>query len=252
MNFRSDQNCLSYWFPKLEAAGVPVPRTRILKMPAAAQACVWAAMDGRDGTPEETEAMQAFLVQLRAAAQEIGSAVVGERPAVFLRTGHTAGKHSWRKTCCVTDLDKLPEHVFRLAEHSEVADMMGMPWDTWVIREMLPVAPLGTCPNYGDMPVVREFRFFVQDGQIVCAHPYWPLEALAEGGATNPRYVYAALCRTEVMSEMIALARMAGQAVPGAWSVDILETVNGPMVTDMAAAAASFHWPGCPLQGEFA
>jgi hypothetical protein len=218
-------------------------------MPAAAQASIWAAFDGKDGTPEETAAMQAFLAQLRAAAQEIAAVVSGERPAVFLRTGHTAGKHQWRDTCCVTDLDQLPWHMFRLAEHSEMADMMGLPWDTWVIREMLPVDPIQTCPNYGDMPVVREFRFFVQDGQIICAHPYWPEEALQEGGSAYPSATCATLCRTDAMSEMISLAAHGRSGGPCAWSVDILESLNGLFVTDMAVAGDSFHWPGCAGAG---
>jgi len=252
-----DLNCLSYWFPKLEAAGVPVPRTKIVRMPKEAVGSVWAALDGKDGTPEETAAMQAFMAELRAAAQEF------DLP-LFLRTGHGSGKHDWKNTCFVTDLDMLPTHVSRLVEWSEMVDMMGLPWDVWAVREFLPVAPVAVLPAYANMPVNREFRFFVRDGKVVCGHNYWPIEAIREGlgpaggheaGADErATMIYAALCRTEPMSEIADAARIAGQvatAIPGAWSVDVLETQRGWYVTDMAEARKSFHWPGCQHQGDF-
>jgi hypothetical protein len=50
--------------------------------------------------------------------------------------------------------------VFNLAEHSECADILGVPWNTWAVREFLPTMPLEVCPNLCHMPVCREFRFF--------------------------------------------------------------------------------------------
>lgn len=44
-----DKTALSYWFPKIEAAGIPVPRTMIFKMPADAQAVIWGGFDGKKG-----------------------------------------------------------------------------------------------------------------------------------------------------------------------------------------------------------
>ena len=37
MTDRIDKTALSYWFPKLEAAGLPVPKTVLLEMPLEAQ-----------------------------------------------------------------------------------------------------------------------------------------------------------------------------------------------------------------------
>jgi hypothetical protein len=43
------------------------------------------------------------------------------------------------------------------------------------------------------------------------------------------------------------LANAAGRAVGGVWSIDLLETRRGWMVTDMAEAHKSWHeWPECP------
>jgi hypothetical protein len=47
--------------------------------------------------------------------------------------------------------DIVQQHVYEIAEASEIADMIGLPWDTWVVREFLPTMPYGVCPRYGNM-----------------------------------------------------------------------------------------------------
>jgi hypothetical protein len=229
----TDLNALSYWFPKLEAAGLPVPKTAILQMPEAAQQDQWALFDGQEGPG----GMPAFVEEIAAAAEPIGY-------PFFLRTDHTSGKHNWEKTCFVPSKEKIAEHVSEIVLFSEMADFMGLPWTTWAVREMLPTIPLGTCPRYGNMPICREFRFFVKEGEIQCHHPYWPLAALQDGRAPAD-LDYAELCRMPDPEALMDLARRAGRAVPGHWSIDILETKRGWMVTDMAEARRSFHLEGC-------
>jgi hypothetical protein len=232
---RIDKTALSYWFPKLQSAGLPVPVTTLLAMPVAAQESIWAAFDGKD---VNVEAVKEFFGQLGVAAAKIGF-------PCFLRTDHTSGKHSWNRTCFLTSVDDIPQHVFDLAEYSEIVDLIGLPWDTWVVREFLPTIPLGTCKRYGGMPICREFRFFVDGGSVRCWHPYWPPEAMQQGEASEG-LDYEALCRMDNEVELSTIAAAAGKAVGGSWSVDILETKRGWMVTDMAEANKSYHWKGCP------
>lgn len=236
----TDKTALSYWFPKLEAAGLPVPRTLFISMPKEAQAAIWAAFDGSDGAPDEIAALQAFLGELAGLVREVGL------PA-FLRTEHTSAKHSWKHSCYVTSDEpkQLGSHIFSIAEYSEINDMFGgLPWDRWVVREYLPIIPITTCPRYDDMPTCREYRFFVEGGEVRCWHPYWPLEALERGGgdlSVHDRLTAA----PDDYETVFRLAHHAARAVDGAWSIDILETKRGWFVTDMAEAHKSFHWEGC-------
>lgn len=228
------KTALSYWFPRLEAAGLPVPRTAIIPMPTAAQESIRAAFDGVDKNSAE---LLTFYDNLRSAAAAVGY-------PCFLRTDHTSGKHFWNETCYLKFTNDVPRNVYMLAEFSEIADFIGLPWSTWVVREFLPTIQLGTCPHYRDMPVCREFRFFVDGPDVACHHPYWPREALEQGGCSDVDY--DALCRLDDQSDLLRLASAAGKAVGGgAWSVDILETRRGWFVIDMAEAHKSFHWPGC-------
>lgn len=232
-----DKSALSYWFPKIEAAGLPVPRTKLFNMPKEASADVWALFDGK----ESNTGMSAFAAQIKEAAVEMGL-------PVFLRTDHTSGKHNWERTCYVTDADKIAAHIASIAEFSECCGMFGeLPWDKWVVREFLPIIPYGVCPGYGNMPINREFRFFVEDGEVKCFHPYWPAESLEQGGAPNT-LGYNNLCSlaSKDERELRDLASRAGKAVGGAWSIDMLDTERGWFITDMAEAHKSFHWPLCP------
>jgi hypothetical protein len=234
-----DKTSLSYWFPLIEKAGLPVPKTEILMMPPESQAIIWMAFDCK-GKDEELP-LEPFYDELRAAAQRLGL-------PCFLRTSQTSAKHQWKSTCFLDSVEKLRQHVFDIVEFSECADMMGLAWDTWVVREMLPTIPYGTCPRYEDFPVCKEFRFFVDDGKALCFHPYWPLESLEQGGwePDAPLDVaYADLCRLDDESELVALAEKAGKAVGGSWSIDFLETKRGWFLTDMAEAHKSYHWKGC-------
>lgn len=253
-----DKTCLSYWFPKLESAGLPVPGTRIVAFyDRATHTGLGRMMDGE--LPDE--AGQAFLTKLADAVAEIGC-------PCFLRTGLTSGKHDWKRTCYLTHADRLMQHVASLIEFSECADMLGLNWNVWAVRELLPTMPLCMLPCYGNMPLCREFRCFLDGDKIMCCHPYWPRGAVERGfpmantdepptgvwDMSGPRalpadfdHLYSRVCllgsdeRTTVME----LAAKVGAAVGGRWSVDILETQRGWYVTDMAEMHKSYHWEGC-------
>lgn len=237
-----DLNCLSYWFPKLKAAGIPVPETRIVKTDCdLLQLC-----DGR-----EPKGVGDLFRDIRAAAHSIGL-------PCFFRTGHTSGKHDWENTCCLTHVSAIPQHVYALVEFSAMAGMIGggLDTDVWAVREMLPVQPRFTAFR-GKMPITKEFRFFVKgDGQVVCHHPYWPPGSIQH--ASIPEDEWRVMLQAMSMFadedehfELTNLASNAAKAVGGpAWSVDLLKTDRGWYVTDMALAAQSFHWDGCEYAKE--
>lgn len=246
MNF--ERNCLSYWFPKLVAAGVPVPRTEIVRFD-----------DGRDGWSlgdlidgKAVDGFDRLLSDLRSAATRIGTG------PWFLRTGQGSGKHDWSRCCYLTDLDKLPHHVAALVEWSHLVDMLGLRHDVWCVREFLPTEPVAVLPQYGNMPLVKEVRAFVRDGAIVCLHPYWPLESISHGlgrdqGDMAKRFYSAIEPSIDESGPTYKLLSQVAAALAddGAWSVDVLATKRGYYVTDMAIASESYHWTGCERAESF-
>jgi hypothetical protein len=204
-------------------------------MPEAVQQTIFAHLWGEEA---DGASVEAFARQLADTAADLGA-------PFFLRTDHTSDKHDWKRACYVADPSEVAAHVYAIAEFSECAGFPGLPWSTWVAREMLPTIPVGICPRYGDMPVCKEFRFFVDGGTVECFHPYWPRHALESGGCHLTDAEYDALCNPDDIEALRNLASLAGRAVGGRWSVDLLETERGWFVTDMAEADKSFHWEGC-------
>lgn len=149
-----DTACLSSWHPLLAATGVPTPKTAIVP-------CQAELLHLRDG--QMPDGYEAFMRDILHAAEDFSV-------PFSLRTGHSSGKRQWPQTCHVTDLAQLPPHVTALVDWSACVDMVGLPTDIWVVRELLDPAP--AFHTIWGMPVGRERRYFIDNGHVVCHHPY--------------------------------------------------------------------------------
>lgn len=239
----SDFNCISFWLPKLEAAALPTPETRLH---VAGHGCdPVSLLDGQ--VPEQFDT---FCLNLSNSCEAVGF------PA-FLRTGHGSGKHMWAKTCCVSKGDDIAQHVRELVEWSHMVSPFGMPTHVWAVRKMLRTDPLFRVAAWESFPVTREFRFFVFDGEVVHQQPYWPPAAIEEAlltGQPTPDGWREKLERASHLDgpdleTCTELAKQASRAVPGYWSVDLLVDHYGSWwITDMAWGEESFRWD--PETGE--
>lgn len=237
-----DKTCLSYWFPKIEAVGLPVPRTVIVPMSQKVHRELFALLC--DGRPPKEEMVGPFFDSIKDAV----NIFIGY--PCFLRTGLTSAKHSWNRTCYLPSPEEIRSHVISIVEFSVIADLgsaLGLPCNIWAVREILPTKPYGVCKYFGDMPICREFRFFVDDDKVRCWHPYWPKSALERGGTImdDGSFDYNRFCHVKDEKPLFEIASAAGKAVGGSWSVDILETEMGWYLIDMAEAHKSFHWKDC-------
>jgi len=229
---RDELTRLSHWFPLVEAAGLPVPKTRIIH-----------GGDDlfREVYGESSQSLAPLAERIREAATELGG------PPIFLRTDHTSAKHGWNETCYVANLDLVEHHIVSIVEHSENVDICGLPTDTWVAREMLNTKLLFRAFR-GRMPITREFRYFVLDGQVLWRQAYWPEEAVFfipedDDGANRSALAAASILHLGERAELDALSLKASAALPGYWSVDWLETTDrGWVLTDCAEGDRSYKW----------
>lgn len=228
----TDKNSMSYWFPPIHAAGLPVPRTEMFRIGGG-------LTDLLDGGL--VHGFEHLVNELSRSAMRIGY-------PVFLRTGHTSGKHSWKNTCFVERPADLGQHVVNLVEQSALADLMGLPTEVWVVRELLPTLPLFHCRAYGGMPVVREFRLFANSEGVEHVQAYWPEEAVGQGDPDDPDWrrllAMHSLAKDDELHLLCELAtRAAGAVDDGTWSVDVLQTATRAWhVTDMAEGGRSFRY----------
>lgn len=234
MRGKDDKNRLGYWFPRIEAAGLPVPKTKII--PATDEQCE-TLCNMLGGAVTETAQLTALIDKIKLAGDELGW-------PCFLRTDFTSAKHSWKKTCFLPNSDNIRKHVYRIAEFSENADFFGLPYDVWVVREALKTRPLFYAFQ-GIMPIVREFRFFMRDGKREHVQPYWPPASIDRPDDEKWREKLNTASRPsdEELLHLTALSQKANEAVPGFWSIDWLETVDrGWVLTDMAEGVHSYRY----------
>lgn len=229
---RDERICLSWWLPRVEKAGLPVPETHIVRT----DVDLLVLLDG-----EEPAGFDTFHADLARAVERIGT-------PCFLRSGQTSGKHEWSATCYLADREKLTHHVAMIVQYSAMADLMGLPVDVWCVRRLISTRPLFTCNAYLGFPVVREFRFFADERRVTHVQPYWPGDSCEAGQPDDPEWRYL-LGQSYDIADAIRrrLGNMAVRAAKacggGEWSVDFLEDATGNWwLTDMAPGVVSFRW----------
>lgn len=230
-----NRNRLSWWLPRVPL-DIAVPETRVVTY--TGNENLVCLLDGK--IPDGFDDLCDRLVEI---GHEFGW-------PIFLRTDYLSGKHGWKDTCCVSRPKDIGGHIEQLVDHSLMADMETFPTDLWVVRKMIPTSPAFTAFP-GEMPIVKERRYFVQDSKVICHHPYWPENAF------NDRRVNCDDWRErlseinkETHAEIRTLSQLSskvGAAIGGAWSIDWLwsEDESRWYLIDMAEAESSYHCPEC-------
>lgn len=241
-------NSLLYWFPKVFKLDIPVPKTAIVKFPREL---------GRKFVEEEGpgDQFKKHLKRIENMAEKIGY-------PVFIRTDMASCKHGWVKAAFVRHKGQLEEAIARTIEFNEMAGFMGLNYKAIVIREFMELDWRFTA-FHGRLPIARERRYFVFNGQVLCHHPYWIQEAIEQAhkdeGKTcrilgymhhklpNTWRKMLASINTETQSEIRALSKYAkkvSEKIRGYWSVDFACTRSGRWILiDMAKGLASAHVP---------
>lgn len=232
-------NSALIWLPPIQAAGLPVPRTEIVRYN---PQDLFPMLDGQkyaDSFP---------LDELRAACDRIGF-------PVFLRSDLSSAKHSGKRAWRIESQDEVVRAMCFTFEDNElkwIADAT----QAFLIRELLPLKH--SFKAFNGLPIARERRLFADQHRVYCSHPYWPENAFERqrGLPEDWPAQLAELSVAPVADECDMLQRLSLDAVraigEGAWSVDWAQDVNGKWwLLDMATAAASWH-PECEYKDRYA
>lgn len=231
-------NSALIWFPTIEAAGLPVPRT--VMIPYNHQACA-SIFDG----------VQSYEFDRLMLAVSDASKCIGY--PVFIRTDLSSAKHSGPRVFraeseydisrCLAFTIEDNEMKFWTEQHGPAAIM---------VREWLSLH--STFTAFNGLPIAREFRLFADSRTVLCAHPYWHPEAIEEH-CDDPDWREKLAVLNEMpgnYGELCAMAMQAAAACGGdRWSVDFAMDRDGKWwLIDMARMENSWHWPGCFGAGE--
>jgi len=223
-----ESDSMLIWFPRIKDLPIPQPKTEIILL-----------------TDEELKLLieenvpQNIVKKVQAVCDKMGY-------PCFLRTDLASGKHSWKDSCFVDGPKEVWKHIFEVVSFNLMADILGLDFKALVVREYIPMDTRFTA-FYGDMPVNPERRYFIKNGQVLCHHPYWIEEAIAESkppSIPNWREI-AKEMNTETEDEIKLLtgyAQMVAERFEGYWSIDFCKAKDGRWILiDMATGEKSWH-----------
>lgn len=234
---RENKTCQSYWHP-LVPADVPVPKTALVEFPLDLHGIALNTIEEDKVTAEEAAALERGISKVKEMTDFFGY-------PCFIKTGIFSAKHQWY--CYVKDAESVKSAVMNIVYHWALVGGFGSDdSEFFVIRELIPTKPFMLFE--GKMPVTRERRYFAEDGKVFWHQPYWPKEAFErhEVDLLGHESVDAALAllneeTEEEVRRLKALAESISTAIPGAWSIDFLQDVNGKWwLIDMAEAKKSY------------
>jgi hypothetical protein len=227
-------NSATFWFPKIYAAGLPVPKTVFIPYD---YKKILPIFDGLDCAEYDR-----LWHEVKAAAEKMGL-------PCFLRSDVTSAKHQGPKAYKIENIDNLNDQLGGTLEETELKTFMHYQKPkALMVREWLNLDSSFTAFN--GLAISREWRVFADSLHVLCAHPYWPEEAI-KGHTTDPDWKkklneLQAISPPTLIS-MGEKAIAAAQAVGGGtWSVDYAQDISEKWwLTDMALAEDSYHWSGC-------
>jgi hypothetical protein len=233
------QQCsMTYWWPKLQSTGVPVPQTvRVGTEPVEVD-------DGAPSTDNTT------TIQLPDHAELTDAVATVDGPPAFIRNDQMSAKHQMESGARIqdTDLDHLRRIAGTLHEHTMMAFGVPRP-EAYYVREWLDLKH--EFEAFEHTPIASEVRVFIHEGDVHDYGFYWPHEALEQHRRHEPELrgdwrTLLSQLREHALASFNAEIRPMAEAVAdefdGYWSVDFAETEDGDWYAiDMARGEASWH-----------
>lgn len=238
LRIQNNKTCMSYWYP-LVPADVPTPPTILVEFPYEVQMSILNLAEDDEVSEEEKKEIDRGISKIEEACDLFGY-------PCFIKTGIFSDKHNW--TCHVENKASVKQAVVMIVYNWACVGGMGGDDTNWfAVRKLIPTKPYMLFD--GKMPVTKERRYFAEDGKVTRHQPYWPREAFPEWAKVDllgheSIESALALLNEETEEEVLYLSKLArsvSKAIPGAWSMDFLQDVDGKWwLIDMAEAHKSY------------
>ncbi len=234
MKVKVNKDSMLYWYPQIKDLDLLMPKTEMIVIPTK-------KLIKLINNKEDTERfLSEYKEKILERAKKIGY-------PLFMRTDQMACKHDWKNTCYVPSEKDLINHLFRLVDGNFCVDMFGEAEPNAIVfREFLELD--WSFKAFADMPIAREFRFFIRDGTVECRHPYWPPNAIRRPSIDDWLDILRkqSILKPSEKTLLDNYSKTIGNVLSGYWSVDYCRTREGLWyLTDMALGEQSYHWSTC-------
>lgn len=259
---REHENDFSFWFPKIQFCGIPVPKTFFKKLP------------HYDQGPEARRLYQAFCMEnpaedLAVVQTWLNTNVLPELKEmglmghVFVKNARFSNKFDANGNCNLFGTFDLARAFANINYEAMCLDANGC--DEIVVREFIEASCHEIPCIYNGLPLRPEFRVFYDfdTQQPIFTANYWDFDYVYP-------HLYAATDRIifehererietafnqykDEVQEMVSNAMKSVQGLTGQWSIDILydENTYSPhkfWLIDMAIAQRSAYWEQRPKE----
>jgi hypothetical protein len=256
----NDLNSIFTWYPLIKDV-VPTPDTTLIpqyKKYGAAKDHPFKSLDDAllYKKPSTDPGMRYLVNEACRAAHLYGY-------PVFIKSDQLANKHDWIDSCFVTSDEQMEAGIKNIVEFTMML-MMGPDFRGLAVRRFIELD--WKFHAFNGMPVAREFRFFIKNGDVQCWHPYWFPAALRNIDDEDwmPKLREIQKLSSGEHSMLVTLCKQISHAVEplGAkdnyWSIDWCQSKEGALqnpdgsysggrwyMTDMATGENSFHYTSC-------
>lgn len=234
-----DKTSMLYWWPKIKGLKIPMPETEIIL-------CKENLSDILNETEADLFTEQGLRAHIDIPAVEKACEKLGY--PVFIRSDATSHKHNWEKSCYLTKKEDIVPHLIDISSFSASCDIFGgIPFNAVIVRKYIPMDNLFTAFS-GRMPVNPEWRIFIKDHKLLCAHWYWVEDAIQTPSIMNwkAKMQKAKEAKDNATSGIDGYASMVATVFDGCWSVDFCKAADGEwQLIDMAEGFKSWHPEEC-------
>lgn len=226
-----DKSAISYWYPRIKE-NIPTPKTTMVPV---------STRDFND-----YDDIYNLLDRIHTAIE-----LNGITYPLFLKTDMYSCKWEWSDTCFVKserDLLSNIAHLFTRCEEEGYAEITYL-----VIKEFLYLETAFLAFN--DMPVAKERRYFIENKQVLCHHPYWNEFDIEFYHDNEPMGWEELLIENNIetdeeVSSLTRLAEWFGELIEddGYYSVDFAMDIHGNWyLIDVANGYQSYHNESCQI-----
>lgn len=222
----TDKNSMLYWFPLIKDLKVNIPETIIIEVKTFLG-------------DEPLSNLKNYLPKIYEKAKILGF-------PLFIRSDYYSGKHSWKNTCFVENEKSLERQIRNIYIDGLCVDIIGLPFDAVILRKYIEMDSKFTA-FYEGMPVSSERRYFINNGKIICHHPYWVEDCIKKPSIKNWKKILKELNKEtdEEIKLLSSYTKLIANKLNGYWSVDFCRDKTGKWwFIDCATGERSYH-PEC-------
>lgn len=244
-SFVQDQNNISFWYPKIRACGMLVPKTKIFQVPEEITKAFF--MDGDQEKNIDTIYNWVKDEVMPKLPQELSN-------LIFIKNGTFSNKFDF-KTCAIrANAVEITSSLIEINYTSLVMGAGGI--SEFAIRERIKFNSVARPCIYNGMPLRNEYRVFYDfDNQKpLYIVNYWDYDYCNDdiSRKATDRIIYEATYPTilaqyeknkNYVTEKVADYMKNVRGLSGIWSVDVLEDDMGYLwLIDMAIGNRSAYW----------